>query len=343
MSIYRDKRTGQWRFDFDRRIGKERIRRRQLLPPGWSRTQADAFDRKESAALYALASGIAKPRRTIDEAVACYLRERAGSLKHGRNVEREIATLRDWWTGRPVDDLPAVCAEYEADQRGALAPATIKNRISYLRAACRYAWRRHGMCDLDPGARVAVPTVRNAREVVIDRAQMLYLARSCPNPGVRALIRVLFYTGMRLGEARRAERVPGAFVLRDTKNREPHIVPMHPRIATAAQVALPPRGTIYYWWEITRAACGLGHVTLHDLRHSAASAMIAEGVSLADVGAVLNHKSAASTKRYAHWALERKTAAVLQIGKRKRGEDSGQPGAPQAGDAQGAHRRAHCA
>jgi integrase len=317
MSIYRDKKTGRWRFDFDVRIARQRVRRRQLLPPGWSRSQADAFDRKESAALYAIATGIAKPRRTIDEAVACYLRERAGELKHGRNVERELATLSDWYSGRAIDDLPAVCSEYATDQLGALAPATIKNRLSYLRAACRYAWKRHGMAESDPGARVVVPTVRNAREVVVGRAEMLYLARSCHHPGVRALIRILFYTGMRVGEACRAERVPGAFVLRDTKNREPHIVPMHPRIRTAAQVEMPARGTLYYWWPIVRAACGLGHVTLHDLRHSAASAMIAEGASLADVGAVLNHKSATSTKRYAHWALERKAAAVALIGKRR--------------------------
>ena len=46
--------------DRDRRIEGQRIRRRQLLPAGWTRAQADAFDRKEGAALYALAAGIAK-------------------------------------------------------------------------------------------------------------------------------------------------------------------------------------------------------------------------------------------------------------------------------------------
>ncbi len=325
----------RWQFEFSRRIDGGRFRKRRTLPLGWSRAQADAYDLKESAALHAIATGIAKPRRTIDEAVACYVRERAPELKHGRNVERELETLRDWWDDRPIDELPAVCAEYELDQRGALTPATIKNRIAYLRAACRYAWKRHGMGESDPGARVVVPTVRNAREVIVSRAEMLYLARSCPERGVRALIRILFYTGMRVGEAKRAERIPGAFVLRDTKNREPHIVPMHPRIATAAQVAMPARGTLYYWWPIVRSACGLEHVTLHDLRHSAASAMIAEGVSLSDVGAVLNHKSAASTKRYAHWALERKAAAILQIGRRSKSS----PSTPSANQP----RRAQCA
>jgi excisionase family DNA binding protein len=47
---------------------------RQLLPAGWTRAEADAFDRKESAALYAIATGLARPRHHIGQAVALYLR-----------------------------------------------------------------------------------------------------------------------------------------------------------------------------------------------------------------------------------------------------------------------------
>jgi integrase len=316
MPIYRDKRSGRWMFDFDSRINGQRIRRRQLLPPGWTRAQADAFDQKEGSALSALAHGIAKPRHLIGDAVASYLKHRAPELKAGANAAREIECMRDWWDGRPLDQLAKVCAEYAADQAGALKPATIKNRISYLRAACRWAWKRHDMGEADPGARVVVPTVRNAREVIISRRQMLQLARACRHPGVRAVIRIAYYSGMRVGEILTAQRVPGAFVLGDTKNGQPHIAPMHPAIRTAAAVPMPRRSEIDYYWPLARAACGLGHVTLHDLRHSAASAMIQAGVSLADVGAVLNHKSAASTKRYAHWTLDRKAAAVGKIGRK---------------------------
>ena len=316
MSIYRDKPTGQWRFDFDRRIGGARVRRRQLLPAGWTRSQADAFDRKESAALYAIATGIARPRHLIDQAVARYLKERVPDLKAGANAAREIECTRDWWTGRDIEDLAAVCTEYAHDQHGALKPATIKNRIAYLRAACRWAWKRHGMGDTDPGARVVAPTVRNARETVATRAHVVALARACRHRGVRAVIRIAFYSGMRVGEIMAADRVAGAFVLQDTKNGAAHVVPIHPAISTAARVPMPRRSQIDYWWPLARAACGLQHVTLHDLRHSAASAMIQAGVSLSDVGAVLNHKSAASTKRYAHWTLDRKAAAVGKIGRK---------------------------
>jgi site-specific recombinase XerD len=58
-------------------------------------------------------------------------------------------------------------------------------------------------------------------------------------------------------------------------------------------------------------------VHLHDLRHSAASAMVNAGIDLGTVGAVLGHKTAQTTKRYAHHALERLAEAVGSIGRKR--------------------------
>jgi len=327
MSIYRDKASGCWRFDFDKRIKQpggtsERVRRRQLLPAGWTRAQADAFDRKESAALYALATGVAKPRHTVDEAVARYLKDRAPQLKHGANVAREIAWLADWYTGRAIENLPTICSEYAEDQEGALEPATIKNRISYLRAACRWAWKRHNLCEHDPGARVVTPSVRNAREVYIDRAQLVRLARECEDRSARALIRVAWYSGMRLSEieAARPDSAALVFVLGDTKNGSPRIVPMHPKVAGCVRVLgkdFPTRYRFGYWFRKARVAAGMPELHAHDLRHSAASELIRVGVDLYTVGAVLGHRSHASTQRYAHLATDALVAAVGKMGKKR--------------------------
>lgn len=317
MSIYRHKPSGQWLWEFSRRINGERVRHRKLLPAAWTRAQADAYDRAQSSALYAVATGSARPRHRIDDAVSRYLDERVGDLKSGWNVARELDGMRDWWTGRWLDELPRVCQEYAADQHGALAAATIKNRIAYLRAACRWAWKRHAMGDADPGARVHSPTVRNARDVVVSRADMLRLARACPHKASRAAIRVLWYSGMRLGEARAAARVAGAFVIADSKGGSPRIVPIHPRIRAAALIPVPPEGTLNYWWRIARRAAGLEHVHLHDLRHASATEMVSAGIDLGTVAAVLGHKTMQTTKRYSHHAVERLADAVARIGKRR--------------------------
>lgn len=316
MSIYKDKPSGQWRFDFDRRIQGARVRQRQLLPKGWTRAQADAYDLKESAALYSVAVGLTKVRPLIAQAVSLYVRDRVPSLKAGPNTDREIEAMHDWWQSRHLDELPEVCAEYAADQLGALQPATIKNRIAYLRAACRWAWKRHRLGDVDPGARVVSPEVSNARSVTVDRRQVVQLARACRHPGVRALIRIAFYSGMRVSEIQRAERRGGLFVLDDTKNGEPRVVPIHPAVMSAAKVSMPRRSEIDYYWPLARDACGLGHVNLHDLRHSAATAMVNAGVDLATVGKVLGHKSHASTMRYAHHSVGLQAAALGKIGQK---------------------------
>lgn len=304
-------------FEFSHRINGQRVRKRQLLPAGWTRAQAAHYERTQSAALYAVATGTSRPRHTIDEAVASYVRERAPILKHGTNVARELEGMRDWWQGRQIEQLPTVCREYVDDQTGALAPATIKNRIAYLRAACRYAWKRHNMADADPGARVQSPQVRNARDIVVSRLDMLTIARACPHRPTRATIRVLWYSGLRLGEARVALRIPGAFVLTDTKNSSPRIVPIHLRIRSAALVPMPPRGTLYYWWELAREQSGLSHVHLHDLRHAAATEMVSGGIDLGTVAAVLGHKTMQTTKRYSHHAVRRLAEAIDVIGKRR--------------------------
>lgn len=316
MSIYRDKKSGRWRFDFDARIAGQRVRRRQLLPAGFTRAEAEAFDRKEGKALWAIAHGTAKPRHLVDEAVRRYLKERAPQLKNAAGVKREIEQLRDWWQGREIEELPAICSEYAADQHGALAPATIKNRIAYLRAACRWAWKKHGIGDTDPGARVVAPAVKNARDVTLTRRQMIDLARACRHRGVRAMIRIAYWTGMRWSEIHRAERVPGAFVLRDTKNGSPRIVPALPIISTAARVKMPRRAEFDYWWPMARDAAGMTGLRFHDLRHAAASAMVSAGVDLGTVGAVLGHKSAQTTKRYSHHATDRLAEALGAIKRR---------------------------
>jgi predicted DNA-binding transcriptional regulator AlpA len=55
-------------------------------------------------------------------------------------------------------------------------------------------------------------------------------------------------------------------------------------------------------WERIRAAAGLEDVRIHDLRHAFASLGAATGDSLLVIGALLGHRSAKTTHRYAHLA-----------------------------------------
>lgn len=53
-------------------------------------------------------------------------------------------------------------------------------------------------------------------------------------------------------------------------------------------------------WERVRVKAGLEDVRIHDLRHAFASVAVAGGASLPVIGALLGHRQAATTQRYAH-------------------------------------------
>jgi site-specific recombinase XerD len=151
---------------------------------------------------------------------------------------------------------------------------------------------------------------------------MIQIARKCANTPAereaRALIRLAFYSGMRLGEfmemATRNEVVADGFLLRDTKNGATGS-PQCTRKCVLLKY-LPFRfGRDSLQKLIRRAmnAAGFQHLTLHDLRHSTASALINNGIDLYTVGAVLGHKDQRSTKRYAHFATRTLNAAILKV------------------------------
>lgn len=321
MPIYRDKAKGCWRFEFNRRIAGQRFRVRKRLPKTWDRSKADAFDRAESERLYGIATGVSKPEASIEHAVALYLTERLPELKHGRKTATELALVFPFYRGKPMSALPAVCAAIRKAWTGVFAPATIRNRIRYLTAACRWAWKKHHVCEHNPAERVQVPQVNNERQVYTDRAGMLLIAQAAnPCREARALIRIGFYTGMRLGEILRCEvdRAAGLLKLPDTKNGEPRWIPVHPRIRPALRY-LPftlARSTLEKRYRLFRGAVGMGHLHFHDLRHASAAEMINSGIDLYTVGAVLGHKSTQSTKRYAHLQTATLQAAILKIGRR---------------------------
>jgi integrase len=302
-------------YEFSRRIGGQRFRLRERLPAAWTRTQADAFDRKRSAEIYAQAAGIEARQWLIDEAVACYLTERAVKLKAGVGTGAEIRALEPFWKGQALLVLPNVCAAITKAHRSSHAPATIKNKLRYLIAACRYFWKAKRIGGPDPAAGIEMPAVKNARHVYIDRAEMLLLCQQCRHRPTRAAIRIAFYSGMRRGEILAANQAAAAFVLEDTKNGERRIVPMHPRCRAYAHYPWPTKYVLHYWFSRARYAIAREDLHFHDLRHSAASEMINAGVDLYTVGAVLGHKSQASTGRYAHLATAALRRAIGQIGR----------------------------
>jgi integrase len=321
MPIYRDKARARWRYEFSRIVDGRRCRATKLLPATWTRTQAEAYARERDGQLYAIASGALKPQPLISEAVRLYLVERAPQLKNRTLLERDLALVLPAYQGHTIDQLADVARKYASQHATTLAPATVRLRMAYLRAACRWAWKTHGLGDHDPAERMTLPPVRNERHRYATRQEVLQIARVIRHLDARALVLVAFYSGMRLAECLRAEVVAGGWLLTDTKNGERRLVPIHPRVAHLARrwpPAIPAR-TAQAWFLWATRYLGIADLRFHDLRHSAASAMINAGVPLYTVGAVLGHKAAASTKRYSHLDTSTLADAVQRIGRKRVG------------------------
>jgi len=322
MPIYWSKQHKRWRYEFDSYFQGRRHRASKLLPAGWSKAEAEAFDRTEGHRLSTIAAGIRDDDPLIETAVALYLADKEHLKSHKTAVEH-LAAILPAYAGKRTSALASVADEISRkrarqDGKGALSDATVKQRLALLKAACRWAWKRHRLTKHDPTQQMQLPAVNNERHVYRTRKEMLQVCRACTNWGAQIAIRVAFYTGMRIGEIQRAVFDGDVLVLEDTKNGDRRVVPVHPKIAHLTRF-LPLQGPkITIQRAVARAfkATGMVGTTFHDLRHSAASEMLNNDVRLEMIGAILGHRDSRSTKRYSHASVESMKAAIGKIGKR---------------------------
>lgn len=161
-------------------------------------------------------------------------------------------------------------------------------------------------------------------------------------PWTAAAIRLLMLTGARSSEIRamkweHIDRDRGLAILPTSKNGAKRTIYLAP---PAMQVIdrLPQRGAYVIAglsidkacgpltapWAKVRKQAGLEDVRLHDLRHTFASAALADGLPLAVVGRILGHKTMQATARYAHLANDPVAQAAQEvsskIGRTMRGE-----------------------
>lgn len=107
--------------------------------------------------------------------------------------------------------------------------------------------------------------------------------------------RVITLSGAALQLLRSIERLPG----------NPYIFP--------SGVTGRPCPSLHFPWLRIRKTCGLLDLRLHDLRHSFASFLVNEGVSLYVVQGLLGHTQPRMTQRYAHLAQQTLSDAAEQV------------------------------
>lgn len=213
-----------------------------------------------------------------------------------------------------------------------LTPATVQRCVALLSAALSSAVDDERL-PANPAARLRLPQPDNQRERYLTRDEGSLLLDAFAGSD-RAIVAFLLGTGVRWGELAGAaieDYDAGAATYRVRQVHDQHTGDLrdYPKSKRRRTVPVPPwvareirpligtrkRGLIfrgtrggpvsYRNWRARIFAptvddLDLEDVTIHTLRHTYASWLIQEGVSLAEVGRLLGHVSPMTTQRYAH-------------------------------------------
>jgi site-specific recombinase XerD len=249
-----------------------------------------------------------------------------------------VASVRSFVASLVVGDVVDVVgvsaqtvASFLVTLSRSLASKTVQGRASALRALLRF-WFLDGQVDIDLSR--SVPKIAHRPTGLpkgLPSDQVAALLASCDNgsPGGlrdRAILTLLSRMGLRAGEIAALQLDDldwrhGEFVVRGKgvrRDRLPIPVDVGQAVVKYLRSArpgdaldrcvfirttAPHRGlTATGVTQVVNSAAhraGLGTIFSHRLRHSAATAMLAAGAPLAEIGQVLRHRSAVTTAIYA--------------------------------------------
>jgi len=269
-----------------------------------------------------------------------HLRPLLGKLRADHIVRADVERMRNAVTaGKTAQKI----GDGEKRPSGSIAmggKGVAAQCVTLVGAIFAFATER-GLCADNPARGVKKAPVRKV-ERFLSEAEIARLAAALDseeertgNPYPSAAIKLLLLTGCRRGEIvnlcwehvdfeRECLRLPdsktGAKVVYLNAPARA-LLQRLPRMADNARVipgvkAKSASAAIDNVWPGIREAAGLADVRLHDLRHSFASVGAAGGLSLPIIGALLGHKHATTTARYAHLSADPLRAANDAVGAR---------------------------
>ncbi len=275
-----------------------------------------------------------KPEGSLDLVCGRYWSEHAHSLPSAYTLEYQIDRLRKG-LGRQTllseltDNAVAI---YVARRRGQVSDSSVNRELTLLRAILRMARDRWGYevaMPNWPAHWLREPAPRD-RYLTAEEADRLIAAAA---KHLQPIIRFLLFTGCRLSNCTRLD-----WSQIDMRSREiwfsqksklpggkPHIVPMsEPCFVLLANLGPQPDGPVFTYkgrpvkslrhsWATALKKAGIKNFRRHDLRHTAASWMVQNGVPLDVVQQILGHADIRTTQRYAHREDAAKRAAVEAI------------------------------
>jgi len=254
---------------------------------------------------------------------------------YGRDLQRFKRFLQDCRLPHDVRQIERKHIQVFANTIAGLAPATVRRRVYGVSALFRHL-SRLGLVDRNPVDGVILPKRRDPEITVPSSDHCRRLVAACANPSERALMLMFVTLGLRRAELLALKVSDLSADLREVrvvgKGSRVRVLPIPEQTRAALREHLgaceeadqprplfPNRAgrpmtetTIRRLFERLKRRAGLQNspLTLHGLRHGCASQLVASGVDVVTVQALLGHRSLDSTMRYLHTTDLRKRDAV---------------------------------
>ncbi len=219
--------------------------------------------------------------------------------------------------------------------------ATINRYLATLSHMLNVAKKEWRLIEHNPVADISKKKESRGRTRFLSEDERTKLLEACKAngwPQLHALVMLAITTGARRGELinltwEAIDLKAGKAVVTETKNGEARTLPLVGKAlevlrelklqgsAKSEYVFPNPSGhpgafeNFDHRWDEALTAAGIEGFRFHDLRHTCASYLAANGASLLEIADVLGHKTLAMVRRYSHLTQSHKASVVERMAK----------------------------
>ena len=217
--------------------------------------------------------------------------------------------------------------------------STVNRYIAALSHALSFAVKERRLIQRNPVSDIRRKPEPRGRTRFLsddDRARLLKACGESAWPALQALVLLAITTGARKGELiglkwDDVDLKKGRALVTETKNDEPRTLPLAGKALEALRAlklknsvrsayvfprlsGLPgPYEHFDTHWYVALEAAKIEDFHFHDLRHTTASMLAAQGASLLEIADVLGHKTLAMVKRYSHLVVDHKAKVIEKM------------------------------
>lgn len=217
--------------------------------------------------------------------------------------------------------------------------STVNRYIAALSHAFSFAVKERRLLDRNPVGDIARKKEPRGRTRFLSDAERTALLDACAKSdwaALHTLVLLAISTGARRGELvslrwTDVDLKAGRALVQETKNGEQRTLPLAGKVLEAlrslklngsarSEYVFPnpsghPGPFEYFdaYWYTALEIAEIGDFHFHDLRHTTASMLAAQGCSLLEIADVLGHKTLAMVKRYSHLVVDHKAKVIERM------------------------------